>query len=121
VFAQEKKGGRLGIALDSIVAHGCIVSGGRVQNSVLSPNVRVNSYSEVHDSILMENVEIGRHCRIRKAIIDKDVKIPAGSEVGYNHQADKKRYHVTPSGIVVIAKGTDVSDETGVKLAEKAG
>ncbi len=76
VFAQEKKGGRLGIALDSIVAHGCILSGGRVQNSVLSPNVRVNSYTEVHDSILMENVDIGRHCRIRRAIIDKDVDAP---------------------------------------------
>jgi len=121
VFAQEKKGGRLGIALDSIVAHGCIVSGGRVQNSVLSPNVRVNSYSEVRDSILMENVDIGRHCRIRKAIIDKDVTIPAGSEIGYNHVKDKKRYHVTPSGIVVIAKGTEVSDEAREKLAEKAG
>jgi len=121
VFAQEKKGGRLGIALDSIVAHGCIVSGGRVQNSVLSPNVRVNSYSKVRDSILMENVDIGRHCRIRKAIIDKDVTIAAGTEIGYNHEEDKKRYHVTPSGIVVIAKGTEVSDEAREKLAEKAG
>jgi glucose-1-phosphate adenylyltransferase len=118
VFAQEKKGGRLGIALDSIIAHGCIVSGGRVQNSVLSPNVRVNSYSEVRDSILMENVDIGRRCRIQKAIIDKDVTIPAGSEIGYNLEKDKKRYHVTPSGIVVIAKGTEVSDEARVKLAE---
>jgi glucose-1-phosphate adenylyltransferase len=111
VFAQESKGGRLGIALDSIVAHGCIVSGGRVQNSVLSPNVRINSYSEVHDSILMENVNIGRHCRIRKAIIDKDVVLPQGTEIGYNLAADRKRYHVTPSGIVVIAKGTEVPHE----------
>ncbi|MDA8422554.1 MAG: glucose-1-phosphate adenylyltransferase [Nitrospiraceae bacterium] len=111
VFAQEKKGGRLGIALDSIVAHGCIVSGGRVQNSVLSPNVRVNSYSEVYDSILMENVDIGRHCRIRKAIIDKDVTIAPHTEIGYDLEKDKKHYHVTPSGIVVIAKGTEVSEE----------
>lgn len=111
VFAQETKGGRLGIALDSIVAHGCIVSGGRVQHSVLSPNVRVNSYSEVHDSILMENVEIGRHCKIRRAIIDKGVTIPAGSEIGYNLEEDKKRYHVTSSGIVVIEKGAGVSGE----------
>jgi glucose-1-phosphate adenylyltransferase len=111
VFAQEKKGGRLGIALDSIVAHGCIVSGGRVQNSVLSPNVRVNSYSEVLDSILMENVDIGRRCRIRRAIIDKDVVIPPGTEIGYDLEKDKKRYYVTPSGIVVIAKGTEVSEE----------
>jgi glucose-1-phosphate adenylyltransferase len=118
VFAQEKKGGRLGIALDSIVAHGCIVSGGRVQNSVLSPNVRINSYSEIHDSILMENVDIGRHCRIRKAIIDKDVVIPPGTEIGYNIEEDKKRYYVTPSGIVVIAKGTELQEETRPELAE---
>jgi glucose-1-phosphate adenylyltransferase len=119
VFAQEEKGGRLGISLDSIVAHGCIVSGGRVQNSVLSPNVRVNSYSEVHDSILMENVDIGRHSRIRKAIIDKDVVIPPGTEIGYNLEEDRKRYHVTPSGIVVIAKGTEVQEESTVMLKEK--
>jgi glucose-1-phosphate adenylyltransferase len=111
VFAQEKKGGRLGIALDSIVAHGCIVSGGRVQNSVLSPNVRVNSYSDVRDSILMENVDIGRHSRVRRAIIDKDVVIPPKTEIGYNLEKDKQRYHVTPSGIVVIAKGTEVSEK----------
>jgi len=111
VFAQEKKGGRLGIALDSIVAHGCIISGGRVQNSVLSPNVRVNSYSEVHDSILMENVDIGRRCRIRRAIIDKDVTLAPETEIGYDPEKDKERYHVTPSGIVVIAKGTEVSGE----------
>ncbi len=111
VFAQQEKGGRLGMALDSIVAHGCIISGGQVYNSVLSPNVRVNSYSEVHDSILMENVEIGRHCRIRKAIIDKDVTIPPGTEIGYNLEEDKKRYEVTPSGIVVIAKGTELREE----------
>lgn len=110
VFAQEKKGGRLGIALDSIVAHGCIVSGGRVQNSVLSPNVRINSYSEVYESILMENVDIGRRCRIRRAIIDKDVKIPPGTEIGFDPDEDRKRFHVSPSGIVVISKGTTVTE-----------
>ena len=119
VFAQEKKGGRLGTALDSIVAHGCILSGGRVQNSVLSPNVRVNSYAEVHDSILMENVEIGRHCRIRRAIIDKDVVVPAGSEIGYNLDEDRKRFHVTPSGIVVIGKGVSVEEQEGAVPAEE--
>jgi glucose-1-phosphate adenylyltransferase len=115
VFAQEEKGGRLGIALDSIVSHGCIVSGGRVQNSVLSPNVRINSYSEVHESILMENVDIGRHCRIRRAIIDKDVNIPPETEIGYDAAADRKRFHVSPSGIVVIAKGTTLEEAEGVE------
>ena len=119
VFAQQEKGGRLGMALDSIVAHGCIISGGQVHNSVLSPNVRVNSYSEVHDSILMENVEIGRHCRIRKAIIDKDVTIPPGNEIGYNLEEDKKRYEVTPSGIVVIAKGTELREDREEELEKK--
>lgn len=113
VFAQEKKGGRLGTALDSIVAHGCILSGGRVQNSVLSPNVRVNSYTEVYDSILMENVDIGRHCKIRRAIIDKDVVVPPGTEIGYNLAEDRKRFHVTPSGIVVIGKGMAVEGREG--------
>jgi glucose-1-phosphate adenylyltransferase len=116
VFAQEVKGGRLGTALDSIVAPGCIVSGGRVQNSVLSPNVRINSYSEVHDSILMENVDIGRHCKIRRAIIDKDVTIPPGTEIGYKPAQDRKRFHVTPSGIVVIGKGAAVAEREGAML-----
>jgi glucose-1-phosphate adenylyltransferase len=113
VFAQEKKGGRLGVALDSIVAHGCIISGGRVQNSVLSPNVRINSYAEVHDAVLMENVDIGRHCKIRRAIIDKDVLIPPGTEIGYDLDQDRKRFHVTPTDIVVIGKGACVEEHDG--------
>ncbi len=119
VFAQEKKGGRLGIALDSIVAHGSIVSGGRVQNSVLSPNVRINSYSDVRESILMENVDIGRHCRIRKAIIDKDVKIPPGTEIGYDIKEDRRRFHVSPGGVVVIGKGTAIAEQESVLLEEE--
>ena len=108
VFSQEYKGGRLGIALDSIVCGGCIISGGRVQGSVLSPNVRVNSYVDIRDSILLENVEIGRHCRIRKAIIDKDVYIPAGTTIGYDPIKDRKRFSVSPGGVVVIPKGAEV-------------
>ncbi len=120
VFAQEKRGGRLGIALDSIVSHGCIVSGGRVQNSVLSHNVRVNSYSDVRESILMENVDVGRHCRIRRAIIDKDVNIPPGTEIGYDPAEDLRRFYVSPSGIVVIAKGAAVDEREGALLEESA-
>jgi glucose-1-phosphate adenylyltransferase len=105
VFAQEYPGGRLGIALDSIVCEGCIVSGGRVQDSVLSPGVRINSYAEVRESVLMENVVVGRHCRIRRAIIDKDVTVPPGTIIGYDPEEDARRFHVTPSGIVVIPKG----------------
>lgn len=116
VFAQEEKGGRLGIALDSIVSHGCIVSGGRVQNSVLSHNVRVNSYADVRGSVLMENVDIGRHCRIQNAIIDKDVIIPPHTEIGYNVEEDRKRFHVSPGGIVVIGKGTEIPESKGSVL-----
>jgi glucose-1-phosphate adenylyltransferase len=104
VFAQEEQGGRLGVALDSIVCGGCIISGGRVHNSVLSPRVRVNSFAEVRESILLENVEIGRHCRIHRTIIDKDVSIPPHTAIGVNLEEDRKRYSVTESGIVVVTK-----------------
>ncbi len=108
VFAQEHQGGRLGIALDSVVCDGCIVSGGRVQNSVLSPNVRVNSWADVRESVLMENVEVGRYCRIRKAIIDKDVSVPEGAVIGYDIEADRKRFHISSNGVVVIPKGVEI-------------
>jgi len=105
VFAQDFQGGRMGVALDSIVCGGCIVAGGRVQNSVLSPNVRVSDHADVRESIVMENVVIGAHCRIRRAIIDKDVLIPPHTEIGYNRDADAQRFTVTDSGLVVISKG----------------
>jgi glucose-1-phosphate adenylyltransferase len=105
VFAQDYQGGRMGVALDSIVCGGCIFSGGRVQNSVLSPNVRVQDNADVRESIVMENVVIGAQSRIRRAIIDKDVIIPPNSEIGYNREADAQRFTVTDSGLVVIAKG----------------
>jgi glucose-1-phosphate adenylyltransferase len=105
VFAEEFDGGRAGIALDSIVSSGCIISGGRVQNSVLSAAVRVNDHAEVLQSIVMENVVIGDHCRIRRAIIDKGVIIPPKTEIGYDLEADHRRFTVTESGIVAISKG----------------
>jgi len=105
VFAQEFKSGRLGVALDSVVSGGCIISGGRIQDSVLSQNVRVNSYAEVHQSVIMERVNIGRHCRIKKAIIDKDVTVPAGTTIGYDPDEDRRRFTVSPGGVVVVAKG----------------
>jgi glucose-1-phosphate adenylyltransferase len=105
VFAQDYQGGRMGVALDSIVCGGCIISGGRVQNSVLSPNVRVQDHADVRESIIMENVVIGEHCRIRRAIIDKDVAIPPKTEIGYDPAADAQRFTLTESGLVVISKG----------------
>ncbi len=108
VFAGEEITGRVGLVLDSLVSGGCIVSGGRVQRSVLSPHVRVNSYSQIADSILMEGVNVGRYAKIKNAIIDKDVNIPQGMVIGYDAQEDKKRFFVTDNGIVVVAKGTEI-------------
>jgi len=106
VFAQE--GRRMGIAIDSIVSGGCIISGGRVIRSVLSPGVRVNSYSEVENSILMHNVEIGRYSRVRNAIIDSNVVIPESSVIGFDPAEDREKgFHVTESGIVVVASGQE--------------
>jgi glucose-1-phosphate adenylyltransferase len=96
---------RRGEAHDSMVCQGCIVSGGHVRRSILSPSVRVNSYAVVEDSILFEGVDVGRHSRIRRAIIDKDVKIPANSTIGYDRDHDRQRgFALTEQGVVVIAK-----------------
>jgi glucose-1-phosphate adenylyltransferase len=105
VFAQEWPGGRMGVALDSLISPGSIISGGRVQNSILSPSVRVNSYAHVSDAILFENVNVGRHAKIKRAIVDKDVNIPEGMQIGYNLDEDRKRFTVSEQGIVVIEKG----------------
>jgi glucose-1-phosphate adenylyltransferase len=108
VFAGEEVTGRVGLVLDSIVSSGSIISGGRVQRSILSPNVRINSFSQVYDSILMEGVNVGRHAKIKRAIIDKDVNIPQGMVIGYDLEEDRKRFFVSDTGIVVVAKGTEI-------------
>ena len=105
VFAHEDKK-RIGMALNSLVCNGCIISGGKVQSSILSPNVRINSFSEVSDSILMEGVDIGRHAKVKRAVIDKYVRVPQKMEIGFDLKKDSKRFKVTASGIVVIPKGT---------------
>lgn len=104
VFAGEEITGRVGLALDSVVSGGCIISGGQVKRSILSPNVRVNSFSQVTDSIVMEGVHIGRHAKIKRTIVDKGVTIPEGMVIGYDLQEDRKRFYVTDTGIVVVAK-----------------
>ncbi len=108
VFAGDDNPERIGLVLDSLIAGGCIVSGGRVQRSILSPNVRINSYSEIYDSILMEGVNVGRYAKIRRAIIDKDVNIPERTVIGYNQKDDKRRFSVSEGGVVVVAKGTEI-------------
>lgn len=96
--------GRTGTAIDSIVCPGCIISGGIVRNSVVSPDVRVNSYTEVDASILFSHVNIGRHCRIRRAIIDRDVQIPEGTVIGFDAEQDARNYLVTETGITVVTR-----------------
>ena len=102
VFAVE--GQRMGMASDSIVSPGVIVSGGRVNRSVLAPFVRVNSYSEVEESILMPRAVVGRYSRVRRAIIDADVVLPENSRVGFDPEEDRRLGRVvTESGITVVA------------------
>ena len=111
VFAKEEEG-RVGLALDSLISNGCIISGGRVERSILSPGVRVNSFSLATDSVLMEGVNVGRYAKVHRVIIDKDVRIPQGVEIGYDLEEDRKHFHVTESGIVVVAKGTTIPSQS---------
>ncbi len=101
VFAVE--GRRMGVAMDSIVAAGCIVSGGRVTRSILSPGVRVNSYCEIDSCILMANSEIGRYSRLTRTIVPAGVVVPENTIIGFDLEQDRARgYTVTDSGVVVL-------------------
>jgi glucose-1-phosphate adenylyltransferase len=100
VFAEE--GRRSGQALDSIISSGCIISGSRINGSVLCPNVRVHSFCSIENSLLMPGVRVGRHARIRRAIIDRDVLIPRGALIGFNDEEDRRRHTVSEGGVVVV-------------------
>jgi len=99
VFDDEN---RRGTAVDSMVAGGCIVSGAMVRHSLLFSHVRVNSFSEVTDSVIFPDVEIGRNCRVHRALIDRGCKIPEGTRIGLDADEDRKRFLVSPKGIVVV-------------------
>ncbi len=101
VFDEEE---RRGMALNSIVAEGTIISGSLVRGSVIGQNVRIHSYCLVEDTVIMDRVVVGRGCRIRRAIIDKNVYVPPGTEIGYNAEKDRERYHLADTGIVVIPR-----------------
>ena len=111
VFAEA---GRTGTALDSIVSswHASSLAA-RCATRVVSPDVRVNSYSEIDSSILFTHVNVGRHCRIRQAIIDRDVHIPEGTTIGYDPEADRQRYFVTESGITVVTRDYSLFENPG--------
>jgi glucose-1-phosphate adenylyltransferase len=108
VFADAD---RMGAAIDSIVAGGSILSGGRVQNCVVGYDVRVNSYCDVAESIIYNHVNVGRHSRIKRAIIDRHVSLPEHTEIGYDLEADRRRFHVTSSGIVVVVRQESLIEE----------
>ncbi len=115
VFGSDGHSNRQGIALDSIICQGAIISGGSVMRSIIGAGCRVNSYAQVEDSILFDDIEVGRHSRIRRAIIDKGVRIPPEMEIGYNPIADAERgLTVTDSGLVVIARGELIRTQDSV-------
>jgi glucose-1-phosphate adenylyltransferase len=99
-----EEGERTGLAINSIISNGAILSGARVYRSVVSPGVKVNSFTEIQDCILMHGVNIGRRCRIKNAIIDKYVQVPEGEVIGHDLERDLTRFTVTPEGIVVVPK-----------------
>ncbi len=99
VFDDED---RRGMAVDSMVSGGCIVSGALVRHSLLFSNVAVSSYSTITDSVILPDVKIGAHCKLHKVIIDKTCVIPDGTIIGFDHAEDAKRFHVTPAGVVLV-------------------
>ncbi|SIQ96158.1 glucose-1-phosphate adenylyltransferase [Micromonospora avicenniae] len=101
-------GERVGRAVGSLVSPGAVISGSLVENSVVSPKVRVHSWAHVDGAVLMEGVEIGRHAVVRRAILDKNVFVPEGAEIGVDLEKDRQRYVVSDNGVVVIGKGQRV-------------
>lgn len=93
---------RRGLATDSMVSGGCIISGATVRRSVLFSDVRVNSYSEVEDSVILPSVDIGRYVSIRRAVVDKGCRIPDGTLIGHDLESDRQRFYVTEKGITLV-------------------
>jgi glucose-1-phosphate adenylyltransferase len=111
VFNQD---GRRGEATESIVSMGCIVSGSRVQRSILGPNVRVHSYCDIQDSILMPNAIVHRNARIRRAIVDRGFEVPRGAVIGFDPAEDRRRHTVSEGGVVVVTPGEECFVDTSL-------
>jgi glucose-1-phosphate adenylyltransferase len=108
-FVFDDEDGRRGMALDSMVCAGVVISGATVRRSVLSPGAHLHSYAVVEDSVLMQGVDVGRNAVVRRAIVDKNVRIAEGAEVGVDPVADRERFTISSGGIVVIPKGATVT------------
>jgi glucose-1-phosphate adenylyltransferase len=101
VFDED---GRRGVAVNSIISNGAIISGSGIYRSLISPGAKINSYADIHDSIIMHGVDIGRHAKLRRTIIDKNVSVPENETIGYDLEKDRKRFMVTEEGITVIPR-----------------
>ncbi|RKZ41323.1 MAG: glucose-1-phosphate adenylyltransferase [Gammaproteobacteria bacterium] len=99
VFDDEE---RRGMAVDSMVSGGCLISGAKIKRSLLFSNVKLNSYSLLKDAVILPDVEVGRHCRLKKVVIDKGVLIPANTIIGENPEEDAKRFYVSEGGVVLV-------------------
>jgi glucose-1-phosphate adenylyltransferase len=93
---------RRGMAVDSMIAGGCIVSGSVVRHSLLFSHVHVHSYCNIEDSVILPDVTIGRHCDIRRAVLDRGCIVAPGEKIGVDLEADRKRFHVTDNGVVLV-------------------
>ncbi len=93
---------RRGMAVDSMVSGGCVISGARISRSLLFSNVNVHSFAEIQDSVVLPDVDIGRHCRISKAIVDRGCIIPPNTVIGEDYEQDRKRFQVTEGGVVLV-------------------
>lgn len=93
---------RRGMAIDSMVSGGCIISGALVRHSLLYSNVTIDNYTKIDGSVILPDVTIGKNCRIYHAVIDKGCDIPDGTVIGKDTEQDKKRFHVSSSGVVLV-------------------
>jgi glucose-1-phosphate adenylyltransferase len=106
--------GRRGMAVDSLVSGGCIVSGALVRRSVLFSGVRIHSYSSVEEAVILPGADVGHHCRLRKVVIDEDCRIPDGMTIGFDPATDAQRFYRSSNGVVVVTRA--MLDVLGAKL-----